>query len=180
MPHKLRMVSIGALASLFVTALPAQSPLSLQSDGIQFPDGTVQTTADPRRSFYLTDSTVTAIGAPFLCDTGYHFASIWEILDVSNLQYAVEHPNAHTAPDSGEGPVSQKFGWVRTGHASVTTGPKGYANCSAWTVLDGLGTVVLLSNAWEGIGGPDVDWLGPWFPSTATCNVPQRVWCMQD
>lgn len=180
MHHKVRTASLGVLGALLATALLAQSPLSLQSDGIQYPDGTLQTTADPRRAFYLTNSEVTGIGAPVFCDSGYHFASLWEILDVSNLRYATENPNAYTKADSGQGPPSFEYGWVRTGSNAGTSGSPGFANCNAWTNLTGEGSAVSLYPQWDDQTLPLVDWLGPWHPLSFACNVPHRVWCVQD
>src|SRR4029450_11293782 len=42
---------------------------------------------DPRRLFYLTTSRVNALGALNACAAGFHFASLWEIFDTSNLKY---------------------------------------------------------------------------------------------
>jgi len=67
------------------------------------------------RKFYLTDADYdgnNADGAS-VCAEGYHFASLWEILDVSNLEY--DQDLGATSDDSGHGPPSSIGGWILTG-----------------------------------------------------------------
>jgi len=47
----------GAIVALLI--LGAGQPMTVRSDGLQFPDGTIQTTAaraDTRKAFYITES----------------------------------------------------------------------------------------------------------------------------
>lgn len=68
------------------------------------------------RRYYRTASTYTPSQAPTACAAGYHFASFWEILDPSNLEYANDHPDAYTLEaDMGEGPPTGSGGFGRHG-----------------------------------------------------------------
>jgi hypothetical protein len=179
------------------------SPLTLSGKGVLFPDGTLQTTAaarDPRRSFYLTVSTYAGADADgsdqngaAVCAIGFHFASMWEILDVSSLRY--DTTKGYVRPDSGQGPPSNTSGWIRTGYnsSSVQTnsnakGDAGLVNCSAWESSSSLhdGTRAWLSRCWQegaDCSIPDVyePMLAPWWQAGDTaCNLALRVWCVED
>ncbi len=179
----------GAMGALLVTALlgatnqliTPSSPLVLRSDGIQFPDGTVQTTAAPgdtRRAFYLTSSAYDGALASLACASGYHMASLWEIHDVSNLRYATEMGSlAVTYGDSGDGPPASARGWVRTGYWSWTADREGIANCSGWSSRSqgDYGTTVMLLQIWDSPSSV----LDPWWPGTAQCVYGRSVWCVE-
>ena len=108
------VISIGAVTNQLVPAAPAG--VALSDTGITFPDGTVQTTAaaaNPRPSFFLTDSGFNGATARNACGSGYRMAQLWEILDPSNLRYASEAPGAMNMGDDGPIPASRS-GWVRT------------------------------------------------------------------
>ena len=92
------------------------------------------------RKFYRTKDAYTPTLASTACAPGYHFASIWELLDPSNLEYAGELPDAWVGPlyDMGEGPPTGSEGWplqayVRTGYNADVSGVRGQANCNGWT-----------------------------------------------
>jgi hypothetical protein len=139
------------------------------------------------RQFYLSRSTATGMGADTICAEGYHFASLWEMADPSNLRY---NPSlGTTSSDSGAGPPSVLVvrpypipiparGWVRTGYASSVSTTPGQGNCAAWSSEGGLdaGTVVHLVSEWDA-GGQDV---GVWIAEVRTCDSTVRVWCVQD
>jgi hypothetical protein len=129
-------------------------------------------------SFYLTDANYTVDQALTACASGYHMASLWEILDVSNLVYAYDHPAAHVKDDSGNGPPSNWYGWVRTGWFASTSATTGTGNCLAWTsTSSGDSTVAArLSNAWETAPGD----ISTWDATSFTCNFNGPVWCMED
>ena len=57
---------------------------------------------DPRKAYYLTQTTHNGGQARSACAAGYHMASLWEILDTSNLRYNTEL--GFTQEDSGFGP----------------------------------------------------------------------------
>lgn len=135
--HFVSMTAAGALEGLLVLVLlGVANPLALHQEGILFPDGTIQTTAarsDNRRAFYLTDSTWDGGSALSACAEGFHMASLFEILDVSNLRYAREIGDSVETDDAGTGPPSNAFGWVRTGENSGSAGAAGQGNCNLWT-----------------------------------------------
>jgi hypothetical protein len=137
------------------------------------------------RQFYLSTAAVTAIQAATTCAEGYHFASMWEIADPSNLKYNTSLGS--TSPDSGAGPPSQleedgssipAQGWVRTGYDSSTANVAGQGNCAAWSSQVRLtwGTVAHLTSDWSG-GEQDV---GIWNTEAKACGNSVRVWCVQD
>jgi len=168
----------GALTVVVLVA--ATGPLALRDDGVQFPDGSVQRTADQRRAYYLTNSTWDGASALSACASGYHMASLWEIYETSTLRYANEQPDAFTQDDSGEGPPAGWYGWVRTGGPSsnLEVNGEGRANCLAWTSNDAgdFGTQVKPKTRW---------WLDtvldPWRAVTAPCGPPgARLWCVED
>jgi hypothetical protein len=145
----------------------------------------LQRVAPKPRQFYATKALHTANEAPTACAPGYHFASLWEIVDPSSLRYNTTF--GRTSPDSGHGPpVAIPFfavslsirGWVRTGFVADTSSVAGEANCDAWTSASDLysGTVVSLPPNWTG-GGPDI---GVWSADTSACDTPRWVWCVQD
>ena len=127
--------------------------------------------------YYVTSSTLVASQAMTACATGYHMASFWEIIDVSNLEY--NGTLGYTRSDSGSGPPTGAYGWVRTGSDSDTSAMSGRGNCSAWT--SGLdvdsGTRVQLPVDWTGAA----DLTAPWEAATVACSNPNtHVWCMED
>jgi hypothetical protein len=84
------------------------------------------------RQFYQTKDVYTTIQAGVgVCADGYHFASIWELLDPSNLEYNTTF--GRTDDDSGQGPPSTGWGWVRTGNVSSSDTTVGTGNCDNWT-----------------------------------------------
>ena len=137
---------------------------------------TPQALPEPSGSFYLTEYRFSAIEAPTACSTGYHMASLWEILEPSHLAYDVTL--GLTADDSGLGPPtgSAQHGWLRTGYGSANSPPAGQANCNAWTTATGTGTVAYLPDDWTA-GNQDI---GVWVVldySAVGAAVP-RVWCV--
>jgi hypothetical protein len=110
------------------------------------------------------------------CASGYHAAALWEIADPSNLKYNTTL--GATSPDSGSGPTTEYFGWVRSGYANDTTNTPGHANCNGLTVngSSNYGTLAKLLDNWT-VGTED---LGPWELSTYPCYLSAAVWCIQD
>ena len=145
----------------------------------------LQSAAVGTRHFYVTRMLFKADEAPTACAPGYHFASLWEIADPSNLEY--DTSLGLTSPDSGSGPPTAIHflygtlvtrGWVRTGRFAGTLSTAGQANCNAWTSDSGShgGTTVNLPSDWTA-GEQDV---GVWNADTRTCDSAQWVWCAQD
>jgi hypothetical protein len=138
-----------------------------------------ESTAASGRRFYVTQNSVYD-GAEALqaCADGFHMASIWEILDVSNLRY--DRTRGFTTTDSGFGPPSGVFGWVRTGWTPDVIPSAGIANCDAWRSNNhGFhGTMIELPIDWENISlGIEI---GSWHAGPAACDFETRVWCVQN
>lgn len=139
---------------------------------------------DGRRAFYLTQSLFDGSQASTACAVGFHMASIYEILDPSNLKY---HTTLGvTTDDSGAGPPQgpPKGGWIRTGDGafpetlpSETTPAPGNQDCANWTVNAGQGTTVRLGAGWDFHEAPRMH---PWLPALLSCSEQLRVWCVQD
>jgi hypothetical protein len=139
--------------------------------------------------FYLTQEfTLKGSQALNACATGYHMASLFEILDVSNLRYNTTlgfvSNDSGLGPPAGNplGPPSQRaVGWVRTGAQQSTFAQPGLANCLSWTsdLQEHFGTVVFLP-------GPDPSWeepasvVSPWIVRAEECFALERVWCVQN
>ena len=132
---------------------------------------------DPRKSFYLTQTGHTGSQALTACAEGYHMASLWEIFDTSNLRYntVLGFNNA----DSGFGPPTNTFAWIRTGLVATASSSPGGGNCNAWTSASSMdnGTLVALPVVWD---FANVTVISPWNSVTTGCSFPLRVWCMQD
>jgi hypothetical protein len=136
------------------------------------------------RKFYRTKDAYTPTLASTACAPGYHFASIWELLDPSNLEYAGELPDAWVGPlyDMGEGPPTGSEGWplqayVRTGYNADVSGVRGQANCNGWTSDDpsDYGTMASLTHEW----GSAED-LFVWDIGLNPCKTKAGVWCVED
>jgi len=127
------------------------------------------------RQFYQTQSTFKGNEALTACGSGYHFASIWEIADPSNLKYNTSL--GFMRSDSGQGPPSGD-GWVRTGYAQNAANSVGIANCSTWTSasVSDYGSKATLVSYWT-TGAQDV---GVWNTTAASCAVGFQVWCIED
>jgi hypothetical protein len=141
------------------------------------------------RQFYLTKGAYDGAYADGsdgngagVCASGYHFASLWEIVDPSNLAYnstlGWDWTELSLDSDMGQGPPSHWTGWVRTGYTSgSSTGTPGEDNCEAWTSdsESGYGTVVSLRKNWSSTTAMHV-----WKPDVSPCWGPQPVWCVED
>ena len=131
------------------------------------------------RQYYITKNNFLGNQALTACASGYHMASLWEILDPSNLKY--NRTLGETQDDSGQGPPTfYPVGWVRTGYIPNFTTIAGQANCDNWT--DGStgysGTTAKLPIVWE--DAPDQD-VGVWDVEVKTCNLTYvGVWCVAD
>ena len=134
------------------------------------------------RHYYLTQSTYNGADADGtdgngagVCADGYHFASLWEIMDPSNLKYDTDL--GVTRDDSGQGPPSYLGGWVRTGYLSSTDSVPGRGNCNAWTSNDSghRGAFAYLPRDWTAGGEFYI-----WEVDAAQCNLNGYVWCVAD
>ncbi|MBN1217954.1 MAG: hypothetical protein JXM69_03410 [Anaerolineae bacterium] len=136
------------------------------------------------RGYYLTQDKYNGANADGtdgngagVCASGYHFASLWEIMEPSNLKYdtALGEMNA----DSGQGPPNSDsdMGWVRTGYDNSISDTAGLGNCAAWTSPSSgdRGTWASLPINWTSGQDIHVWWVGP-----TPCNTSLRVWCVED
>ena len=130
-------------------------------------------------NYYLTQANYSSDKALTACAAGYRMASLWEIVDPSNLTYAHGQPDAFTRSDSGEGPPGDWYGRVQTGAHASTVDSAGTGNCAAWTSVSGdhNGTFVRLANAWE---TPPGEIGGIWDANAFACSFVGPVWCIQD
>ena len=127
------------------------------------------------RQYYLTPNRHASTEALNICDNGYHFASLWEILDTSNLKYNTVL--GLTSDDSGSGPSNYTGnGWVRTGYGSYSTSRiAGMANCDTWTSTSGYGSVAYLPATWR-----EEQNIHVWDVDADYCNSEWHVWCVED
>jgi hypothetical protein len=129
------------------------------------------------RQFYQTKDVYTAIEAGVgVCADGYHFGSIWELLDPSNLEYNTFL--GRTSDDSGQGPPSTDWGWVRTGNDSSSDTTVGTGNCDNWTnnsISLGAGPQARLNPSWDTPGA-----FPGWAVENTWCNFNRFVWCVED
>jgi hypothetical protein len=127
------------------------------------------------RRYYLTRDDYLPTQAVGACADGFHFASMWEILDPSGLVY--DTSLGYLDADSGSGP-STDYGWVRTGYdARYDSTTAGMANCDAWSSNDSAhdGTAAHLVNDWQAS-----DDLHVWRAFVCSCNYRHPVWCVED
>jgi hypothetical protein len=166
------------LLSLLFTLLLAGSVVASEGQPRLQEEPTALLAPGGGRHFYLTDASYAIDQALTACADGYHMASLWEILDVSNMTYDYDHPAAHVKDDSGNGPPSGWYGWVRTGWFASTSATAGTGNCNNWTSTDsGDSTVaVRLATDWEGAPGD----ISTWDATSFTCNFNGPVWCVGD
>ena len=132
------------------------------------------------RKFYITSADYSASQAVSICESGYHFASLWELLDTSNLAYAHDLGAVWQAGDLGSGPPSEMPGWIRTGYESESeTGIPGRDNCSNWTTRDSDfdGTTAELRSNWTATGG---NYFHGWEVFVVDCSQELGVWCVED
>lgn len=131
------------------------------------------------RQFYLTTYAMYEGGdALTACASGYHMASLWEVMDPSSLEYNTALGLIQA--DSGHGPPTGADGWIRTGNSAAASGVPGVANCSAWnsSSMTDEGTVAWLPSDWQTV--PD---LLVWHTGSGVswdCETNTRVWCIED
>ncbi len=143
------------------------------------------------RRYYITDETYLGNEAadPGNCDAGFHFATVYEILDPTQLTYDADR--GATATDQGSGPRARLRGWIRTGSGTSGAFPRaGEANCMNWSSpsLSLHGSVVSLGGSPVGtptlqIGNWDdglLTLIPPWIGGTQECSFPAAVWCVED
>jgi hypothetical protein len=179
--RRLALIVIVGLLAVAVLALLAQDSNPVEASEQQAP-AAVSSGSAGMRKFYLTSANYSGANADgaSVCLTGYHFASIWELLDVSNLEYDA-NAYAETREDSGEGPLTVSIGWVRTGYngSYSSNSTAGEANCGAWFYGTSAykGTIASLPSDWTNPANAN---LGSWSISLAVCDTEIHVWCIED
>jgi hypothetical protein len=165
-----------ALACLLAAGLAAS--LMGRSRAQSSPEVVTYLPQGAARHVYLTEGNYYPDEALQACGPGYHMASLWEIADTSNWVYDHDHPAAHVQGDSGYGPPSHWYGWIRTGYWSSGDSITGTGNCQNWTSDSGgdKGTLVRLSRWWEAAPGEILTW----FAYPCPCNEVAAVWCVAD
>ncbi len=172
----LMLVVLAAIFLGYLGVNDARAVASSQSD--------TAVSSSRTRGYYLTKESfegsqaggINGDGAG-VCACGYHFASLWEILDPSNLKYNTNLGDIQD--DSGNGPPSFISGWVRTGYSSNNSSNPGQANCSNWESTDSFsfGTIISLSSDWTNSDDRDIS---VWDAALQGCNDAAQVWCVED
>jgi len=177
-----RRLLIGLIAAIILVAALGYLALERRT-ALAGPALAPQAGSSGLRQYYLTKNWYYPNQAIQACATGYHFASLWELMDTSNLQYAFDHPDAYMVvgdqgwgPPAGVGGLGWK-GWVRTGYSADVSGVAGQSNCNAWTSTDAahFGTIAGVSFDW----GVTED-IGVWDVGVYLCNYHELVWCVED
>jgi hypothetical protein len=121
--------------------------------------------------FYVTPDLWMGWEVDEACADGYHFASAFELLQVSNLTYNPQL--GWTREDSGYGPPAGVFGWLRTGLDTAMPGDE-FENCRAWTSMD--------SEDFGLVGSLNREYLYPngWWYKREQCIDGAPVWCVSD
>ena len=173
-PRRARLAVLTGLLCLALAILGAATYAGGQA-ALAATQTSTSLTLDWPRSFYLTPTAQRGDQAAAFCDAGYHMASIWEILNTTNLKYASNRGASHA--DAGLGPPSYYAGWVRTGYLDNISLTPGMANCNSWTSQDPLhhGTAVYLTENWSAGGD-----LYVWRSYTTQCSNLVSVWCVAD
>ena len=171
--HLTRGLAILLFATLLTAAWLGYLAWGQKEAAASGPDSPLAATAGMRR-YYLYNAVSDATQALTACASGYHMASLWEMLDTSNLQYNTALGVFGT--DSGSGPPTVWSGLVRTGYSSNNGTTAGQANCNAWTSTSGNGTYVSLPSNWTA-APQDIH---VWTVGTTSCGNPADVWCMED
>ena len=138
---------------------------------------------DSRKQYYLSTERVTGAEVGRVCNRGFHMASLWEILDTSNLKYASQL--GLQILDQGSGPPSGIWGWVRTGWTTTAgslsgSDVPGMAHCFLWTSNSDSysGTIVRLNNDWtKNFRSRSIE---PWQADAESCDNKEHVWCAED
>jgi hypothetical protein len=130
------------------------------------------------RRFYLSRTDHNGLQAPTGCAVGFHFASLWELFDVTTLEYDTERGRA--ASDSGSSVPGGIFGWVRIGSSSGGSSGAGDANCADWSGTAGSGSAVALDDLWQDGNSLSPTDLPPWLPAVLPCSTTWSVWCVED
>jgi hypothetical protein len=132
------MSNANGLPRAVIIALVAIAAVALLTHNVGNAQGTAFTSTAPIRGYYLTKNTITGSKVLTACASGYHFASIWEILNTSDLHYNttlgrtnVNSGNGAPALSSHTTTANVPYGWIRTGAPDDP-------NCINWTSSNGV------------------------------------------
>ena len=166
------LCAVAGLLMIFNSIMPVLTPKVSHGQSER-----VSASTRNARRYYLTNTSHEGNEVLTACVGGYHVASLWEIHDPTALRY--DNVLGFTRADSGSGPPSGAFGWVRTGWDSDEASFNGSSNCSAYTSDSpfGEGTEVALQRIWRFDQAGEIS---PWSTSAGLCFEPSRVWCVQD
>src|SRR5262249_46077726 len=112
------------------------------------------------------------------CFFGFHMASLWEIFNLTTLDYGFPGLDFRQ-DDSGFGPPTLVQGWIRTGYFSAgNSAVAGLDNCFAWTSnsASNNGPAAQLPTIWS---APSTI-ISPWQASFVPCSIPRPVWCVEN
>jgi len=133
--------------------------------------------------YYLSKNSFDGGDAIKACDLGFHMASISEIQDPSNLQYANKSTTASDSlvDDQSKGPPLFHMGWVRSG---VYPSSGFVYDCEDFRdkYETQLGTTLALydlpfnSDTTQPASYPTKGW----YTTRYTCSQPEPVWCVED
>ena len=123
-----------------------------------------------RRRYYMSVSRSRGGGPLGLCLTGFHFASMWELINPSALAYDTRL--GEVTDDSGTGPPGYDLAWARNGYQSNGSSIRG--NCEAWTNnTSGEGNALMLTIS---SGGEQPTWNNEF----RRCDDLFPAWCVED
>lgn len=169
-----RGLTVILVVGLLVLALLGYLVFGHEEAAASSPKTTSQGSAGMRQFYLSSLNSYDGSNADTAFATGYHFASLWEILDPSNLKYNTVL--GFTRLDSGSGPPTVA-GWVRTGYWSNNSpNIAGQANCNTWTTTSDYGTSAGLVSNWNA-GTEDMH---VWEVFSPECSGTGRVWCVED
>jgi hypothetical protein len=139
--------------------------------------------APKHKMYYLTVTSFTGGGAITACDSRFHMASLSEIQDPSNLQYAIVSIPAYEVPpvtvESSHLP--NHSGWIRTGEVPFWGYPD---NCDFWmSSSDRQSGTTMTRYSSHGSVRPKpsaTDPITSWHKTLTSCALPEHVWCIED
>jgi hypothetical protein len=176
--HKMRYAGTILLLLAMLLLIQAARALASQLPAENEPAETFLYLVGQPRHFYVSMTNVSGDDAINSCADGYHLASVWEILDVTDLVYASDHAAAKLLTDQGSGPAAGWWGWARTGGAASVANVAGRANCNAWasSTSGEYGTLVRLNPDWT----DSATTISSWEAQTWSCAGTAPVWCVSD
>ena len=131
----------------------------------------------------ITVASFTGGDAITACDSGFHMASISEIQDPSNLQYANRSTAAYDSLVDGQrlGPPSDRMGWVRTG-SFLPAGVPDYCDFSMSSFEQQTGTTMSRRTLWDHPSTELQASAAPswWYTTQESSSQPESVWCVEN